>query len=229
MRRRRVLFLYLGCIALLLSATYVVLLETTVSQGFVESMLARFFSPQRFRLQSSRVNLGSGSVVLTGLELTAGPEPDSAILARMETIEIGVETNPFGDFGEISEITIRGLRVHLDLTQAPMPDLAGLLSDPGEGDQGESTPPPIHLVDSTISLQLSPGVDPVSFRNVDLKLLPVEAGSARVVVSGTTTAPPGLKVHVSGKGNLAKPEFRCLFEIEERSASTCDSSGGARC
>lgn len=216
MTRKRILFIYLGFLSILLVGTYLVLRETGVARAFVENVIAQFLDRDVFRLRDANVDLGGGIVTLRGLEIaTPGSEPGGARM-EIESVEVGVDTNPLGEVGRVRNVSVRGMRLELDLAEGRFPDLERLLSRRApEADREPEPPPPVEVLDSTLSLRLFRDAPPVEFTDVALRLLPEEPDSFEVSLSGSMTSPHGDRVTVEGRSDLSKPEFRAVLRIAD--------------
>ncbi|MCC6781929.1 MAG: hypothetical protein IT457_03715 [Planctomycetes bacterium] len=216
MTKKRILLLYFGFVLTLLVGTWAILGKTGVSRTFVENLLAKVIRRDRFSLRDAAVDLGGGVVTLRGLEVqTANRQPGRARMA-VEHVEVGVETNPLGAPGRVRDVRVRGLDLEIDLAEGRFPDLAELfdVTAGGATDGGEALPP-LEILDSRLRLRVEPGVEPIEFNDVALSLLPIEAGSAVVVLRGTMVGPSGELFVVEGRADVAKPELRAMLRLTD--------------
>lgn len=217
MTRKRIALLYVGLVATLVIATFVVLRETGAYRSFVENLLAKVIRAERFRLGDADVDIGLGRVILDRFLISGEGAAADRPLVAVERVELDVDTNALGSFGRIRQVTLKQLRLDLDLSEGSAPDLASiLLLGDGESDAdagGDQPPPAILIEDSQVTLRFSPDAAPIEFSQVALQLLPEEVGGARMVLTGSMTSPAGLPTRVHGSADFAKREFRAMLEV----------------
>lgn len=213
MTRKRILFLYLGFLSLLLCGTWLVLRETGVARTFVENVLTQFLERDAFSLRDANVDLGDGTVTLRGLEIATPDDGGGSARMAVDRVEVGVDTNPLGEVGRVRSVRLRGMRLELDLAQGRFPDLQQLLTNRTPG--GEEPPPPVEITESVLSLRLLRDGPPMVFENVELQLLPTQPESFEVALRGSMTAPSGHRVVVEGHGDLRSPEFRAMLRMTD--------------
>lgn len=217
MTRKRIFLFYGAFLAVLLVATYVVLRETGVSRVFVENLLARVLVRERFRLERANVDLGGGTVTLRGFEVASSDGAPAPARLAVDRVEVGVSTNPLGDVGAVRRVRVERLHLSLDISDGRAPDLGELFlaATPERPRRRQTTLPPIQVLDSRISLRISPSGEPIDFTGVNLELLPEATDGTRVVLSGTMVAPDGYRVTVSGGGDVATAGFRAQLVLDD--------------
>ena len=110
MTRRKILFLFVGFLVMLLGTTYVVLQETGASKAFVEKILARFIKSD-FDLKGAIVNLVAGTITLEDFALFRPGSGTQTPLVSVEHVEFAVTTNPLGNVLSVEEILLGSMWV----------------------------------------------------------------------------------------------------------------------
>src|SRR5262249_45764050 len=126
---RRILLLAAVLLSTVVGATWLLLQRsaTPIVRAFLESELAA-----AFQLGSAEVDLLAGRRTMTSFAI-AGPSRPGATLAAIDSVRLGVETDPFGALLAVHDVEVDGARLDFDLTPGHVPEPRALLRHASRG------------------------------------------------------------------------------------------------
>lgn len=160
-----------GIACALLLGTYYVLEQTGATTDLARRFLRGMLAAQ-FRLESAKVDLFGGSILLEDLAVADPTRADTNLVA-VDSIRLGVDTDPLGNVLALHELAIEGLAVDIDLTAGHAPNLSTLLREQRAANGvgvgvGEVTP--TSLEGGRVRVRVDDGIPALEFADVSLLL-----------------------------------------------------------
>ena len=179
--------MFLGFLVILTGVTYFTLHYTGASRGLVERALRPFL--RTFEFDDADVNLAKWRVILRRFKIPDPNRPKQDPLLRVERVDVDLEPNPLGAAGTVRKVTLTKVDLNLSLVEGEALDLSQILKTAGVERVSDEEFPAITLTDSVIRLRLRTDQDPIVFRELRAKLLPVQNEKDLMQLSGTMLSP----------------------------------------